>query len=61
MMTNMNSGYVALIFVGVVFFILQVWWLSMTIRNGKDERGLTKQNQTEEIKKRLEKIFTKSN
>ena len=61
MMERMNGGYVALAVVGVVFLGLQVWWISMTIRNGRNERVLINQNQTEEIKKRLEKIFSKSN
>ena len=60
MTENINSGYVALIFVGIVFFCLQVWWISMTIRNGQNERVLLNQNQMDEIKKRLEKIFAKS-
>ena len=59
MMENINGGYVALVVVGLVFFALQVWWISMTIRNGRNERVLIKQNQTDEIKKRLEKIFSK--
>ncbi len=59
MMENINGGYVALAVVGLVFFALQVWWISMTIRNGRNERVLINQNQTDEIKKRLEKIFSK--
>ena len=59
MMENINGGYVALVVVGLVFFALQVWWISMTIRNGTNERVLINQNQTDEIKKRLEKIFSK--
>ena len=60
MMERINSGYVALAFVGVVFLALQVWWISMTIRNGKNERVLINHDQTDEIKKRHEKIFSKS-
>ena len=60
MMENINGGYVALAFVGIVFFGLQVWWICMTISNGKNERALGSQNQTDEIKNRLEKIFAKS-
>ena len=60
MMENINGGYVALALVGSVFFGLQFWWISMTIRNGKNERVLVNQNQTEEIKNRLEKLFAKS-
>ena len=59
-MESINSGYVALAFVGIVFFGLQAWWISMTIRNGKNERVLVTENQTDEIKKRLEKIFSKT-
>ena len=61
MMESMNGGYVALAVVGSVFLGLQVWWISMTIRNGRNERVLINQSQTDEIKKRLEKIFSKSN
>ena len=57
----MNSGYVALSFVGLIFIGLQVWWISMIIRNGRNENVLINQDQTDEIKKRLEKIFSKSN
>ena len=60
MMENINGGYVSLAFIGILFFGLQVWWINMTIRNGKNERVLVNQNQTEEIKNRLEKIFAKS-
>jgi len=59
MMENINVGYVALVVVGLVFLALQVWWISMTIRNGRNERVLINQNQTDEIKKRLTKIFSK--
>ncbi len=59
MMENINGGYVALVVVGLVFFALQVWWISMTIRNGRNERVLINQNQTDETKKRLEKLFSK--
>ncbi len=59
-MENINGGYVALAFVGIVFFGLQLWWISMTIMNGKNERVIVNQTQTDEIKNRLEKIFAKS-
>ena len=58
-MANINGGYVALVVVGIVFLGLQFWWISMTIRNNKNEKVLPNQNQTDEIKKRLEKIFSK--
>ena len=55
-MENINGGYAALAIVGIVFLALQFWWISMTIRNG---RVLLNQNQTDEIRNRLEKIFSK--
>ena len=60
MTENLNGGYVALVVVGGVFFALQIWWISMTIRNGRNERVFINEKQTDEIKKRLEKIFSKS-
>ena len=58
-MENINGGYVALVVVGIVFLGLQFWWISMTIKNERNEKVLLNQNQTDEIKKRLEKIFSK--
>jgi len=57
-MENINGGYVALVVVGIVFLGLQFWWISMTIKNERNEKVLLNQNQTDEIKKRLEKIFS---
>ena len=57
-MENINGGYVALVVVGIVFLGLQFWWISMTIKNERNEKVVLNQNQTEEIKKRLEKIFS---
>ena len=60
MMQSINGGYGALAVVGIIFLGLQFWWISMTIRNGRNERVLINQNQTDEIRKRLEKIFSKT-
>ena len=57
-MENINGGSVALVVVGIVFLGLQFWWISMTIKNERNEKILLNQNQTDEIKKRLEKIFS---
>ncbi len=57
-MENLNGGYVALVVVGIVFLGLQFWWISMTIKNERSEKDFLNQNQTDEIKKRLEKIFS---
>ena len=58
-MANINGGYVALVVVGIIFLGLQFWWISLTIKNERNEKVLLNQNQTDEIKKRLEKIFSK--
>lgn len=57
-MQNTKFGYTAFAIFGLIFFILQVWWLSMTIRNGRQSK--INQNKMEEIKKSLEKIFSNS-
>ena len=57
-MENINGGYVALVVVGIIFLGLQFWWISMTIKNERNEKILLNQNQTDEMKKRLEKIFS---
>ncbi len=60
-MMEINGGYIALAIVGVVFFCLQFWWISMTIRNGSD-RGVfasQRQQKLDERKKLLERIFFK--
>ena len=58
-MENINGGYVALVVVGIIFLGLQFWWITLTIKNERNEKVLLNQNQTDEIKKRLEKIFSK--
>ena len=58
-MENINGGYVALVVVGIIFLGLQFWWISMTIKNERNEKVLLNQNQTDEIKKKLENIFSK--
>ena len=60
MMEHFYDGYIPLALVAIVFFGLQVWWISMTIRNGRNQRVLEKEDQIDEIKKRLEKIFFKT-
>ena len=61
MMGSINGGYVALAVIGTVFLGLQIWWISMTIRNGRNQKVLINQSQTDKSKKRLEKIYSKSN
>ena len=58
-MERLNGGNISLVIVGTIFLGLQIWWLSMTISNGRNKRILINQNQTDEIKKRLEKTFSK--
>ena len=59
MIDRLNDGYIALFLVVALFLGLQIWWISMTIRNGSNKSILKKQDQIEDIKKRLEKIFIK--
>ena len=59
-MDRLNGGFVALAIVGLIFISLQVWWISMTIKNGTNDRLLMNTNQIDHIKKRLEKIFRKT-
>ena len=42
--------------VGIIFIGLQLWWIGMTIRNGK-VRVSTNESQIDEMKKKFEKIF----
>ncbi len=57
---NVNVGFIVLIFVGVVFLSLQVWWISMTIRNGRKESSVKPSSSIDEIKYRLEKTFSRT-
>ena len=56
-MDNINGGYISLVFVLVLFLLLQAWWISMTIRNNSDERALAIDNQTDLLREKLEKVF----
>ena len=56
-MDSFNFGYIALAFVGALFFGLQAWWIGMTIRNGKTEKTLLNKKHTNEVKETLERIF----
>ena len=56
-MDKINSGFASLFIVGMIFISLQLWWLSMTLRNDKNEKLLFNQNQADQIKKQLEKIL----
>ncbi len=61
----MKPGTIELILLGAFFFGLQFWWIRMTIKNGRTgevdkwgQRFLSKEdNDMEQIKKRLEKLF----
>ena len=58
-MENINGGYLDLGVFAVVFVALQVWWISMTIRNGSNNKVLLNPDHIGEIKKRLEKNLSK--
>ena len=59
-MNQLNSGYIALAIIGITFLGLQVWWIGMTFKNGQNERVQPKKVKTDDIKRQLEKIFTKT-
>ena len=59
-MEPINSGYIALVIVGIIFLGLQFWWISMTIRNGRNENLALKGSKIDKIKDQLESIFAKS-
>ena len=56
-MEKLNGGYVALVLVGLIFLGLQFWWLSLTIRSGNSDSIEIDSRDTNEIKKKLERIF----
>ena len=61
----MKQGAVELIILALFFMALQIWWIAMTIRNGRtgevDKWGQKttpkKPNQLEKAKQDLEKLF----
>ena len=61
----MRQGTIELIILAVAFLSLQLWWIRMTIKNGRtgevDKWGQKtiqkKDNELEKTKKDLEKIF----
>ncbi len=56
----MKQGTLELAFLGIAFFALQVWWISMTIKNGRKEEILESYlDPLTSIKKRLEQLLKK--
>ncbi len=57
----MKQGVLELVFLGISFLLLQVWWLSMTIKNGKRTQSEidTKQYRLAAKKRLLENLFKK--
>ena len=61
----MRQGTIVLSLLAIAFLLLQVWWIIMTIKNGRtgevDKWGQKttqkKDNELEKTKKDLEKIF----
>ena len=62
---EIRPGTLPLIFLGLAFFLLQAWWISMTIRNGKnsfDKRKSKldlKEDKLSQQRKFLEKLLDK--
>ena len=56
----MRHGTLELVAFGVVFFALQVWYLRMSIKNGRDEKDIQiNRDSLAEEKRRLEKLLKK--
>ncbi len=56
-MQTTEPGTIELIGVLIIFLLLQVWWISLTIKNGR-RKTLNKNKYTiEKIKKNLERLF----
>ena len=61
----MKQGTIELIFFALIFLSLQVWWIRMTIKNGRtgevdkwgQKANKIKLNELEKAKQDLEKIF----
>ncbi len=56
----MKQGTFELAFLGMAFLALQVWWISMTIKNGRNEKVIdTNLDPLDATKKRLENLLKK--
>ena len=56
----MKEGTLELFSLGIAFFVLQIWWISMTIKNGKNETMINgNQDPLAFTKKRLENLLKK--
>tara|TARA_Y100001968_G_C18757174_1_gene436082 strand:- start:200 stop:370 length:171 start_codon:yes stop_codon:yes gene_type:complete len=54
----MKQGFLELSLVGIAFLALQIWWINMTIRNGRNKKVIeTNLDPLEATKKRLENIL----
>ncbi len=56
-MNDLNFGYIALAIVGVLFLLLQVWWIGMTMKNVDQEEFVLKDGDTDEFRTKLEKLY----
>ena len=56
----MKQGTLELTLFGIAFLVLQVWWVSMMIKNGQNEKEIdTNLDQLSVTKKRLENLLKK--
>ena len=56
-MDRLNTGFIALGTVGILFLGLQIWWISMTIGNTRNKSNSSDQSRIDQIKDRLERSF----
>ncbi len=56
----MKQGTIELIFFGFIFLTLQVWWISLTIKNGQSSKMIvSSKDSLSEKKNQLEKLLRK--
>ena len=56
----MRQGTMELVSVGIAFLALQIWWISMTLRNGDDKKLInSNKDRLAEQKARLEDLLNK--
>ena len=59
---EMKTGTVPLAILAAAFALIQLWWIGMTIKNGRQAEEAVKKRRSEKIedqKERLEKLLRK--
>ena len=56
-MDRLNTGFITLGIVVILFFGLQIWWIRMTIVNTWNKSNSSDQSPIDQVKDRLERSF----